>query len=160
MDALAEIHAVDWRACGLEGFGRPTGYAGRQVRRFSGLWKRSKTREMFVYLLLQPDGGARRERLAEDLFPEGESERVDNRFYVTAHQLKRILRALADEGVIEKRGKTIHQVGIPLHWGFMGETKKGFGPNSLTPYVGDANIETPEYKAFLVDIEPTTGPVA
>ena len=57
-------------------------------------------------------------------------------------------------------GKTVHIVGIPLHWGFMGETKKGFGPNSLTPYVGDANIETPEYKAFLVDIEPIPGPVA
>lgn len=57
-------------------------------------------------------------------------------------------------------GKTVHIVGIPLHWGFMGATKKGFGPNSLTPYVGDANIETPEYKAFLVDIEPISGPVA
>jgi formate dehydrogenase major subunit len=57
-------------------------------------------------------------------------------------------------------GKTVHIVGIPLHWGFMGATKKGFGPNSLTPYVGDANIETPEYKAFLVDIEPIAGPVA
>jgi formate dehydrogenase major subunit len=30
----------------------------------------------------------------------------------------------------------------------------------LAPFVGDANIETPEYKAFLVNIEPTTGPVA
>jgi formate dehydrogenase major subunit len=57
-------------------------------------------------------------------------------------------------------GKTVHIVGVPLHWGFIGETKKGFGPNSLTPYVGDANIETPEYKAFLVDIEPISGPVA
>ncbi|MDH7795844.1 formate dehydrogenase major subunit [Beijerinckia sp. GAS462] len=57
-------------------------------------------------------------------------------------------------------GKTVHVVGIPLHWGFTGATRKGFGPNSLTPYVGDANIETPEYKAFLVDIEPITGPVA
>jgi formate dehydrogenase major subunit len=57
-------------------------------------------------------------------------------------------------------GKAVHIVGIPLHWGFMGETRKGFGPNSLTPYVGDANIETPEYKAFLVDIEPISGPVA
>jgi formate dehydrogenase major subunit len=56
--------------------------------------------------------------------------------------------------------KTVHIVGVPLHWGFMGAAKKGFGPNSLTPYVGDANIETPEYKAFLVDIEPITGPVA
>jgi formate dehydrogenase major subunit len=58
-------------------------------------------------------------------------------------------------------GKTVHIVGIPLHWGFMGVARKGFGPNSLTPYVGDANIETPEYKAFLVDIEPiSSGPVA
>jgi len=57
-------------------------------------------------------------------------------------------------------GKTVHVIGIPLHWGFMGEARKGFGPNSLTPFVGDANAETPEFKAFLVDIEPTTGPVA
>ncbi|TDQ28043.1 formate dehydrogenase (quinone-dependent) catalytic subunit [Phyllobacterium brassicacearum] len=57
-------------------------------------------------------------------------------------------------------GKAVHVVGIPLHWGFTGAAKKGFGPNSLTPFVGDANIETPEYKAFLVNIEPVAGPVA
>jgi len=57
-------------------------------------------------------------------------------------------------------GKTVHIVGIPLHWGFTGAAKEGFGPNALTPFVGDANIETPEYKAFLVNIEPIAGPVA
>ncbi len=57
-------------------------------------------------------------------------------------------------------GKTVHVIGIPIHWGFIGAAKKGFGANVLTPYVGDANIETPEYKAFLVNIEPSTGPVA
>ncbi len=57
-------------------------------------------------------------------------------------------------------GKTVHVVGVPLHWGFMGVARKGFGPNSLTPFVGDANIETPEYKAYLVNIEPIDGPVA
>ena len=58
-------------------------------------------------------------------------------------------------------GKTVHVVGIPLHWGFMGLAKKGWGPNSLTPFVGDANTDTPEFKAFLVDIEPAAGePVA
>jgi formate dehydrogenase major subunit len=57
-------------------------------------------------------------------------------------------------------GQQVHIVGIPLHWGFTGVAKKGFGPNSLTPYVGDANIETPEYKAFLVDIEAIAAPVA
>ena len=55
-------------------------------------------------------------------------------------------------------GKTVHVVGIPLHWGFTGAAKKGFGPNSLTPFVGDANIETPEFKAFLVNVEPSNGP--
>ncbi|RWJ97060.1 MAG: formate dehydrogenase-N subunit alpha [Mesorhizobium sp.] len=57
-------------------------------------------------------------------------------------------------------GKIVHIVGIPLHWGFTGAAKKGFGPNMLTPFVGDANIETPEYKAFLVNIEPAPGPAA
>jgi formate dehydrogenase major subunit len=55
-------------------------------------------------------------------------------------------------------GKTVHVVGVPLHWGFTGAARKGFGPSSLTPFVGDANIQTPESKAFLVNIEPTTPP--
>jgi formate dehydrogenase major subunit len=51
-------------------------------------------------------------------------------------------------------GRTVHTVGLPLHYGFVGETKKAMGVNALTPVVGDANTQTPEYKAFLVDIEP------
>jgi aminoglycoside phosphotransferase (APT) family kinase protein len=46
IEALAEIHAVDWRAAGLEGFGKPTGYLERQVRRFGGLWEVNRTREI------------------------------------------------------------------------------------------------------------------
>ncbi|MBV9653626.1 MAG: formate dehydrogenase-N subunit alpha [Acetobacteraceae bacterium] len=55
-------------------------------------------------------------------------------------------------------GKTVHVVGIPHHFGFTGATRKGWGPNSLTPVVGDANIETPEFKAWLVNVEPTSPP--
>jgi aminoglycoside phosphotransferase (APT) family kinase protein len=44
--ALAEVHAVDWRAAGLEGFGKPSGYCERQLRRFNGLWEVNKTREL------------------------------------------------------------------------------------------------------------------
>jgi formate dehydrogenase major subunit len=55
-------------------------------------------------------------------------------------------------------GKEVQIVGIPLHWGFTGAARKGFGVNVLTPFVGDANIETPEYKAFLVDVEPVEAP--
>jgi formate dehydrogenase major subunit len=57
-------------------------------------------------------------------------------------------------------GKTVHTVGIPIHWGFTGETRKGFAANVLTPYVGDANIETPEYKAFLVDVNKAAAAVS
>jgi aminoglycoside phosphotransferase (APT) family kinase protein len=46
IEALAEIHEVDWRACGLEGFGKPSGYLERQLRRFGGLWEHNKTREV------------------------------------------------------------------------------------------------------------------
>ena len=46
VDALVEIHAVDWQAAGLEGFGKPSGYLERQLRRFLGLWDHNKTREI------------------------------------------------------------------------------------------------------------------
>jgi aminoglycoside phosphotransferase (APT) family kinase protein len=46
IDALVEIHAVDWRAVGLEGFGKATGYLERQLRRFGGLWELNRTREI------------------------------------------------------------------------------------------------------------------
>jgi aminoglycoside phosphotransferase (APT) family kinase protein len=46
VDALVELHAADWRAAGLEGFGKPQGYLERQLRRFGGLWEHNKTREL------------------------------------------------------------------------------------------------------------------
>src|SRR4051794_8217117 len=46
IDALVEVHAVDREACGLEGFGKPTGYLERQLRRFGGLWEHNRTREI------------------------------------------------------------------------------------------------------------------
>jgi formate dehydrogenase major subunit len=67
------------------------------------------------------------------------------------------IRAVA---VITKRiralnvdGKTVHTVGIPIHWGFTGLAKPGFLANTLTPFVGDGNSQTPEFKAFLVKVE-------
>jgi len=51
------------------------------------------------------------------------------------------------------QGKEVHTVGLPLHWGYEGLTKPSYLVNTLTPAVGDANIQTPEYKAFLVDVQ-------
>src|SRR3984957_6730598 len=57
-------------------------------------------------------------------------------------------------------GKPTHVVGVPLHWGFTGLARKGYGANTLTPSVGDANTQKPEFKAFLVNIEKVAAPVA
>jgi aminoglycoside phosphotransferase (APT) family kinase protein len=46
VDALAQVHDVDWHACGLDSFAKHTGYLERQVNRFLGLWEYSKTREL------------------------------------------------------------------------------------------------------------------
>ena len=50
-------------------------------------------------------------------------------------------------------GQRVHHVGLPNHWGFVGVAKPGYLVNTLTPVVGDANTQTPEYKSFLVNIE-------
>lgn len=50
-------------------------------------------------------------------------------------------------------GKTVHQVGMPWHWGYASGQITGEIANDLTPNVGDANTSIPEYKAYLVNVE-------
>jgi formate dehydrogenase major subunit len=54
---------------------------------------------------------------------------------------------------LQIEGKTVHTVGVPIHWGLTGVAKPGYLANALTPFVGDANTQTPEFKAFLVKVE-------
>jgi formate dehydrogenase major subunit len=57
-------------------------------------------------------------------------------------------------GPVTVGGKKVYQVGIPIHWGFVGiRTGDHWLANALTPFVGDANARTPEFKAFLVNVE-------
>jgi formate dehydrogenase major subunit len=63
-------------------------------------------------------------------------------------------------GQLDLGGTKVWQVGIPIHWGYVGiaadmhpERSKYWLANALTPFVGDANSRTPEFKAFLVNIE-------
>jgi formate dehydrogenase major subunit len=53
---------------------------------------------------------------------------------------------------LQVAGKTVYQVGLPIHWGFIGRVT---GPliNNLSPSVYDPNSGTPEYKGFLVNLE-------
>ena len=43
---LARLHQVDWRAAGLEGFGRPENYLARQVERWSRQYVASRVEEL------------------------------------------------------------------------------------------------------------------
>jgi aminoglycoside phosphotransferase (APT) family kinase protein len=43
VDGLVELHALDWRAAGLEGFGRPEGYTRRQVEGWTRRWRDCQT---------------------------------------------------------------------------------------------------------------------
>ena len=45
-DTLARLHAVDFRAAGLEGFGREGGYVARQIKRWSEQYVASKTDDL------------------------------------------------------------------------------------------------------------------
>jgi len=92
--------------------------------------------------------------IGEDLAKE---KGIGNGQMVKVRSNRAEIKALA---VVTKRmkaldcgGKKVHHVGIPIHWGFVGVTKPGYLANELTPFVADANTQTPEYKAFLVNIE-------
>ncbi len=57
---LAALHGVDWRAAGLEGFGRPEGYVARQVRRWTTQYLDSRVEDcpamdrLIAWLAAQP----------------------------------------------------------------------------------------------------------
>ena len=54
---------------------------------------------------------------------------------------------------------TIHQVGIPWHfgWQFPADGSGGESANLLTPTIGDPNTMIPESKAFMVSVEKAKG---
>jgi formate dehydrogenase major subunit len=49
-------------------------------------------------------------------------------------------------------GRTIHQVGLPWHWGYMG-IARGDVANDLSSWVADPNVSIHEGKTFICNIE-------
>ena len=45
IDVLADLHSVDYEAVGLADFGRPEGFAARQVRRWTKQWDATRDRD-------------------------------------------------------------------------------------------------------------------
>src|SRR5579875_2615908 len=50
-------------------------------------------------------------------------------------------------------GKTIHQIGLPFHWGFQGKVR-GSITNDLAHMVLEPNVSIEEAKAFMCDVRP------
>jgi len=48
--------------------------------------------------------------------------------------------------------QTVHQVGMTFNYGWLFPKDCSDSGNLLTPTVGDANTQTPEYKAFMVNV--------
>lgn len=48
-------------------------------------------------------------------------------------------------------GRTVHQIGMPIHWGWAGETV-GAPANDLTSISADSNVSMHEAKSFTVDV--------
>jgi formate dehydrogenase-N alpha subunit len=85
-------------------------------------------------------------RNGEKIFVESARSRIEVIAYVTDRM-----------PVLEVAGKKVHVIAMPWHWGFMGpERPGGYGSgdsaNVLTVYMGDANTNIPESKAFLCRI--------
>lgn len=55
------------------------------------------------------------------------------------------------------QGLTVHQVGLPYHWGFRGLVT-GDSANELLPIVLDPNVHISEYKTATCDIRPGRRP--
>jgi formate dehydrogenase major subunit len=64
-------------------------------------------------------------------------------------------RAMVTERVrpLRVEGRTLHQIAIPFHWGFAGETV-GSIANDLTSLLTDPNVSMHEAKAFVCNIRP------
>ena len=49
-------------------------------------------------------------------------------------------------------GNTVHQIGLPWHYGWVHPKNGGDSANLLTPSTGDPNTRIPETKAFMVNV--------
>jgi formate dehydrogenase major subunit len=91
-----------------------------------------------------------------ELSPELASEKgIKNADYVTISTKRGEIQARA---LVTRRmrpfkidGKTVHQIGLPWHWGWQG-LAKGDVVNNLSALVGDPNVSIHEAKVFTGNI--------
>lgn len=108
-----------------------------------------------------------------EMSPELAAERgVSNGDWVTVRSARAAIecRALVTRRIrpLAVEGRTVHQVGLPFHWAFAGETVGG-NANDLTALLAEPNVSMHEGKVFACQVElkpggrplpPTKQPVA
>jgi two-component SAPR family response regulator len=83
-------------------------------------WKRKKALELFIYLLLQPDFSAPKDRAMEMLLRQVDVDKMNNQMYVMIHQLKLTLKrelnmanaVLIKDGTLSLNKESIYQVDL------------------------------------------------
>lgn len=81
---------------------------------------------------------------------------IDNGDMCTVETVRGQIDAVA---IVTKRvkpfqvmGQTIHQIGVPFHYGWVHPKYGGDSANLLTPSVGDPNTGIPQTKAFMANV--------
>ncbi len=92
-----------------------------------------------------------------EMSPELAAERgIENGGWVTVRSARGaiVVRAMVTRRIkpLAVAGRTIHQVGLPFHWGFAGEAVGG-NANDLTSLLADPNVSMHEGKVFACQIE-------
>lgn len=109
MDALAELWQVDWRAVGLEGYGRPDGFLERQVDRWLGHLERVRTRD-----IPHLDGVA---AWLRDHRPATQRVGVVHGDYHTNNLIYRLGPPLAAAAIVDWEQSTVGDPLVDLGWG-------------------------------------------
>ena len=129
IDALVELHATDWDRAGLDGFGKPTGYLERQLRRFNGLWEHNRTRELPQF---EQIGGWLASRIPESLpatIVHGDY-RLGNTMFAAGAPARLIAIFDWEMATI---GDPLADVGYMLmHWTEPGDARGKFNLNNVT----------------------------
>jgi aminoglycoside phosphotransferase (APT) family kinase protein len=136
VDALAGIHRFDWRAGGLDGFGRPDGYLERQVPRWLGQLARYKTREL-------PDVDDAGAWLAARV-PPTQSVGVIHGDYKLDNVMFASARPVALVAVVDWEQSTIGDPLVDLGW-LLGLWAEADDPTSLgvvSPFAGRDDVPT------------------
>jgi formate dehydrogenase major subunit len=92
-----------------------------------------------------------------ELSPELAAERgIEHGGWLTVRSPRGVIEARA---MVTRRlkplrvqGRVVHQVGLPFHWGFAGETVGG-NANDLTSLLADPNVSMHEGKVFVCQVE-------